>query len=744
MSKPQAPTLTTHGHGFGAGPVFLACTTTILGAIVFLRMGYAVGHTGLLGALAIIIIGHCVTIPTALAVSEIATNRRVEGGGEYFMISRSFGHSIGGTIGVSLFLSEAISIAFYMAAFSQSFTVFDWWFVDTFGFFDTRMIAIPATFLLGLLLVTQGASHGIKVLWVVTSVQFIALLFFFIGGTPEGIDPGPIEWLSDLEGRDAFMMVFAVCFTGFTGLTAGVGLSGDLKDPRKAIPKGILAGVLLSMVVYIFVVVKIAVSVPIEMAAGEQLIMAQIALWAPIVLIGLACSTLTSALGSILVAPRTLQALGKDEFSPWTSFNNFINKGVGIENEPRNATILATLIALLMVSLGSVNSIARIVSMFFMVTYGSLCLISFLEHFAARPAYRPSFKSRWYVSLFGATMCFLLMFLMDPMFASLAVVVLVVLYFVIKSRRSDNDDGVVALFEGVMAQATRYLQIKLQKNEPSDWRPSIIMISDKTFERNVPLQFMFWLSKRYGFGTYIHFIKGRLDNETYQIGEQKLNQLLADPVIKGSNLYIDTMVSPSMFSALAQTLQVPGVSGVENNTILFDFSIHDEPEVLKQILDGCNLASATGINRLVLRHGDNFFGSRRAIHIWLTWHDYKNASLMILLAYILLAHSDWEDAEISIFAAYPDSETDDRTAQLLTMVEEGRIPISPKNLEIIPTTDRSDFQQLVGERSANADLVIMGFTDARMNKLGEEIFQRHPKLRDVLFVNAQEDIFIES
>jgi len=115
------------GYGFGTSPVFLAAISTILGAILFLRFGYAVGNAGALGTIFIILIGHAITIPTALAIAEIATNLKVEGGGEYYIISRSFGVMIGGTIGISLYLSQAISVAFYLIAFSQAFTpLFDW------------------------------------------------------------------------------------------------------------------------------------------------------------------------------------------------------------------------------------------------------------------------------------------------------------------------------------------------------------------------------------------------------------------------------------------------------------------------------------------------------------------------------------------------------------------------------------------------------------------------------------------
>ena len=111
----------------GTWPVFLTAISTILGAILFLRFGYSIAHVGLVNTLLIILIGHMVTIPAALAVAEIATNQKVEGGGAYFMISRSFGLNIGGTIGITLFLSQAISVAFYIIAFTVSIRgLLDW------------------------------------------------------------------------------------------------------------------------------------------------------------------------------------------------------------------------------------------------------------------------------------------------------------------------------------------------------------------------------------------------------------------------------------------------------------------------------------------------------------------------------------------------------------------------------------------------------------------------------------------
>src|SRR5690606_16396001 len=107
---------------FGTAPVFFTAISTILGAVMFLRFGFAVGNVGLIGTIAIILIGHAVTIPTALAIAEIATNQKVEGGGEYYIISRSFGLVIGASIGIALYFSQAISVAFYIIAFAEAFS----------------------------------------------------------------------------------------------------------------------------------------------------------------------------------------------------------------------------------------------------------------------------------------------------------------------------------------------------------------------------------------------------------------------------------------------------------------------------------------------------------------------------------------------------------------------------------------------------------------------------------------------
>ena len=414
---------TVRTRELGTAPVFLTAISTILGAIMFLRFGYSVGHVGLLGTMVIIAMGHLVTIPTAMAIAEIATNQKVEGGGSYYIISRSFGITIGAAIGVALYFSEAISVAFYAIAFAEAFRPVYTYLNEIYGYAlsDPRFVSIPGVLLLGILVLTRGARLGVRVLYIIVGILFLSLAMFFLGDT--GYTPsGAVDlWTGRVNSPDAFFLVFAIIFPAFTGVTAGVGLSGDLKRPRRSIPLGTLSAAITGMVVYLFIAWKLAVSASPADLATDQLIMSRIALWGPIIPIGLGCATFFSALGSILVAPMTLQALGHDGSFPGKGFNKWISGGRGETGEPHNGTLLTVAIALFFVVVGDVNFVARIISMIFMVTYGAVCLISILEHFAADPSYRPSFRSRWYLSLVGAAACIWLMFKMSPFYAALAI-----------------------------------------------------------------------------------------------------------------------------------------------------------------------------------------------------------------------------------------------------------------------------------------------------------------------------------
>lgn len=731
---------------FGTSAVFFTAISTILGAIMFLRFGYAVANVGFMGTLVIILIGHAVTIPTAMALAEIATNQKVEGGGEYFIISRSFGSVPGAAIGISLFLSQAISVAFYMIAFAQAFNPLFEFIGTMYGFeiTDSRVVSIPALVVMMTIVMKKGATIGMKVLYIVVFFLFAALALFFMGSTEYEHTFSTQRLFQTIDNPDDFFLVFAICFPAFTGMTAGVGLSGDLRDSRRSIPLGTLAATLCGMVVYVAIALKLAVAASPQELAGDQLVMTKIALWGPMILIGLACATVSSALGSALVAPRTLQALGNDRILPLPKLNSWLARGEGDSNEPTNATAVVFVISVVIVMMGDVDFVAQVISMFFMVTYGSICLISFLEHFAADPSYRPVFRSRWYISLFGAFACILLMFKMSTPYAILSIAVMSTIYLVISYTNADRK-GLAVIFQGTIFQVSRMLQVFLQKSrrhEQEDrWRPSVVCISRASFERFDAFDLLRWFSYRFGFGMYIHYITGYLSRSTMDESRDVHKRLVRLADVSHSNIYVDTIVCPSYATALANVVQLPGISGKENNLILFEFSRNTQDH-LEELIDNFRLVASAGFDLCVLGSSDRGFGYRREIHIWLGPHDNRNATLMILMGYIVLGHPDWKKGQIKLFALFPEESLEEERQHLLAMIAKGRLPISPKNVELMvadPSCSRTD---VVRSRSQDADLIIFGLVGDAMLHNKEKVFDGYEGLGNILWVNAQNEINI--
>jgi amino acid transporter len=733
------------GRGtFGTAPVFLTAISTILGAILFLRFGYAVGHVGFVGTLAIIMVGHLVTIPTAMALAEIATNQKVEGGGEYYIISRSFGIVIGAAIGVALFLSQAISVAFYVIAFAEAFDpIFRYIGENYFVVFeDKRIVSAPALLLLAVLILSKGADLGIKLLYFVAGTLFLSLIMFFLGGTNYSGAVSYESLISTVENPHAFFLVFAIVFPAFTGMTAGVGLSGDLKDPRRSIPLGTLAATAVGMFLYVAIAYKLAISAPPDALANDQLVMSRIALWGPMIPIGLACATASSALGSALVAPRTLQALANDGIFPSQRLNHWLGSGKGRRKEPVKAAMVVFALAGIFVVIGDVNVVAQIISMFFMVTYGSICLISFLEHFAADPSYRPVFRSRWFFSLLGAVMCLWLMFKMSTPYATLAIVVMFCLYLGI-SWSNPHRRGLAMIFQGAIFQVSRQLQVFLQKSnkiqEDDRWRPSVVCISSDSFKRLAAFDLLRWISYRYGFGTYLHHIKGYLSRSTSDETQATLRRLVKLAGISSSNVYVDTMVSPSYTSAICQAAQLPGISGKENNMILLEFARRD-PVGLVDIIDNYQLVAASNFDVCILGSCDRGFGYHNEIHIWITAADYDNASLMILLGYIILGHPQWKNGEIKLFAIFPEEELEQRRKGMMSLASSGRLPISAKNIDLIPVKHGVRKRQVINEKSRDADLTIVGFVDKMLRHERLSLFDDYDEIGNILWVNTRKEI----
>lgn len=594
---------------------------------------------------------------------------------------------------------------------------------------------------LSIIILKKGADMGVKMLYIVVVILFLSLVLFFLGKTE--FSAAHSFSLFDLEARnfDDFFVVFAIVFPAFTGMTAGVGLSGDLKNPSKAIPLGTTLGTVSGMIVYFFIVYKLASSASIEDLTGNQLIMAKIALGGSFVIpLGLAASTISSAIGSIMVAPRTLQALAGDRSFPAKWMNRFLSKGKGETNEPYNATLVTVVIAFVFVAMGNVDSVAEIISMFFMVTYGSLCLISFLYHFGASPSYRPSFRSRWYISLVGFVTAVWVMFKINSLYAFAAIVLIILLYIYISSYHK-NRKGLVSIFSNALMQMNRSLQVYLQQSRKSrisqEWRPSAICISKDSFERDGAFRLLNWISHRFGFGTYIHLIVDYYSKSVHKESQVILKKLIDQYTEEKSHVYMDTLISPSYTSAIAQTIQLPGISGMENNMIILEYD-RANPVNLTDIIDNYSLINAGNFDVCILGSSKRQINFKNGIDVWLRSVDYENSHLMILLSFIIQGHPDWKKGNIRIFEICKPGKISETRKELEELIVIGRLPITSKNIEIIEGHDDKDFRDEINEKSENAGLTIIGFTGELLKYKGKALFEGYDKLGEIVFVNASE------
>ena len=336
-------------------------------------------------------------------------------------------------------------------------------------------------------------------------------------------------------------------------------------------------------------------------------------------------------------------------------------------------------------------------------------------------------------------MCFYLMFSMNPGYALGSLGLMAIIYFIINRVNEDNS-GLAKIFQGVIFQLSRTLQIFIQKAETKeqDWRPSVICIARHAFERTSDFDLSRWMCHRYGFGTYIHFIQGYLSKETHTQAEKDLLELIKIASEVQSNVYMDTMISPSYTTAIAQALQLPSISGKEGNMFLFEFS-RQQPAELIEIINNVQLVKAANYDLCILSTSEKGFGFKLEIHIWVTQSDYENANLMILMSYIIMGHPDWKNANIKIYAIFPNHEAEQQRKMLINLAKEGRIPISPNNIRIITKKEDTNRKEIIQHTSKAADLVIIGFRIEAIRQLGEDNFMGFGGLANVLFVNAREE-----
>ncbi|OQB84988.1 MAG: Amino acid permease [Planctomycetes bacterium ADurb.Bin126] len=679
--------------------VFTPSILTILGVIMYLRFGWVVANAGLVGALIIVVLCSSIALITALSASAVATNMRLGTGGEYYLISRSLGLTIGGAIGIPLFLCRTFSVTLYCYGLAEAIAMF----------WPAHWGAPPVPWLAaGFVLATTaiaGKSASLSLQLQLPLMVLVGLSLVALGG---GVLGGPLrtpQWLGDadrLVAAGGFWTVLAVYFPAVTGFTAGIGMSGDLRDPQRSIPLGTLSAVGAGAAIYMLVPVLLAVSAVLnpellgDINPQSPPVWTRVA-WLGAVLIypGMWAAILSSAFGSVLNGARVLQALARDGLAPRRL------ERTSRTGQPTVATWVGGAIALSAVALGNLNTVATVVTVFFLTLYMIINLVAAAERLVRDPSYRPTIRVPWWVSLVGVGGAMAVMFLINPVACVAALVLELVLWLYLRRRVYQASWGDV--WTGAWASLVRLglHQLTQRIRSPRSWRPHILLFADRLEERLALVRLASAFNQEHGLLTVCEVMTGRPEDRR-QAAEQR-EQTMADLLgQEGILAFAEVDVVEKYETGLIDIAQANGVGTLRSNTIAFgwpgDLARTEAQLRVLRTLD--RLGKAT----LIIHPGPHPPRHQR-IDIW--WRGkQRNGDLMLLLAHLLRLNPLWRGAEIVLRSiVMREDSREDMERSLSDLIHSVRIQA---RASVHVRDDDKPISRIVQDTSRHADLVFIG------------------------------------
>jgi len=707
--------------------VFTPSILTILGVIMYMRLGWVVGQAGLINTIIIILLAHVISLSTGLSISSIATDKKIRAGGIYYILSRSMGLPMGGAIGISLFVGTALSISLYLIGFAESFLSIDpiREFLGLSQDLDGYRIVGSAAILILVVIAFISTSLAIRTQYYILGAIVLSLVSITVGlFINTGFEPETISITPAREGLP-LAAIFAIFFPAVTGFTAGIAMSGDLKDPKKSIPLGTMAAIAVGFVVYVLLAIAFAVFVDRDILLNDTNFLLQIAWIAPLVIAGIWGATLSSAMGGILGGPRILQAASVDRITP-----KIFGKGYGINNEPRNALIFIFLIAEGGILIGELNVIAGIVSMFYLASYGVINIAYFLERWASAD-FRPTFKINKYIGLIGFVAAFGVMFQLDMISMIAAVIIIAGIYFYLKRKQLKLEFGDV--WQSVWSSLMRTALQRMDNTEEVErnWQPNIILFSGGTKKRPYLLELGKSLVGRHGVLSNFDLT----ENKDAKVLFPKAKQSLPGEVSE-KGVFTRRQTVKDVYEGIEMIARTYGFSGIEPNTIMMGW--------IRQSKQPARFASMLNtlydLDQNILLVGydkEAGFGDYKTVDIW--FRDKSNlGSLALALSKLLLLSPQWENAKIRVLIENAHNERSEsiiRKAEniLEKMRVDGVVKVLNNQIEQRP------FYKLVEDESKNTDLVFLRippFIKGGENKFVEETTNLLTKIGTVVLIRA--------
>jgi len=694
------------------GGVFTPSILTILGVIMFMRTGFVVGQAGIFFALLILVLSKSITTLTSISISAVSTNTPVAGGGAYFLISRALGPESGGAIGLALFSAQAISVPFYILGFTEAM-------VRTFPDAACHFQRIALLTTLMLFIVSYvGAKWAIKTQYLIMAILGVSILTF-LGGSLLNFDGKLFQqnWVpTSMDTGIPFWEVFAIYFPAVTGIMAGVNMSGDLKDPGRSIPRGTLAAVGVGFLIYcsqILICGGAQTRSQLLDASFETLRNQALFGMGFFVVAGVFAATLSSAIGSFLGAPRVLQAVARDGVIP--SLHLFA-KGSTRGDEPHRALWLTFGLSIAIIFWtgndaqgGAFNVLASIVTMFFLYTYGLVNLAAFAESFADNPSFRPRFRFyHWIPSMIGAIACGATAFLIDPLAAIIAAVVLFILYATLRRKVLKVNFGDARWGFLYSRLRSNLLILARTPTHAKNWRPTLLVLTGNPETRLTMTNYALWIGESRGLVTLARVLVGDI-KEIGHLRKKAIEQLNHFLVENDFDAMSSVVITKNLDEGLTALIQGHPISPLKPNIVLMGWS--SDPERCNSFVHHMSIAQVFGMSLILLKDSGLPRGRLgRRIDIW--WRGKENGSLMVLLAHLLTLNWEWSDAEIRLIRLIQDEAGREPAGHALReLIQAARV-----QARVDVLVSEAPFKEVLHRHSRDASVVLLGFNVPEENE----------------------------
>jgi solute carrier family 12 (sodium/potassium/chloride transporter), member 2 len=676
--------------------VYLPCMVTIIGVVVYLRLGWVVANTGLTGALTILALGIGIAFLTVLSISAIATNMRVGGGGAYFIISRALGLEAGAAIGLPLYIAQVLGIAFFLAGFAET--------IQHFFPFPSWSLSLTALVLL-FVVVNISTSLAMRMQAFILGLLTISFISFFLGVSNFQAGDYPVQ---SLMSEASFWQVFAVFFPACTGIIGGIALSGELKDPKVSIPRGTIGSILTAFILLGAIIIALYAYVPRAVLLSDTLIMQKAAAIPLLVTLGIWGATISSAMNNLVGAPRTVKALAEDRILP-----QWVGRESGKTREPRVASFTTFILAGASIFIGDVNTLASLLTMFFLTAFGAVNLIAGLEGLVGNPSWRPSFRTPWQLSIVGALLSLMAMLMINPGAAFTAIIACVVIYLYMRKRGvnahwNDMRKSLLSFF----ARASIYRMEEFEE-DPKTWRPHIMVFSGSPSSRMYLVELAESISHGKGFMTICTVLSTEQTEKKLKSFQRSIQEFLAKKQIAA---LVKVVHSEDYFNAANQLVRYYGLGTAVPNTFIFGETTHEENFIpFAKMIKNIHLSHK---NILIVREDHREVvplrprGKNKRIDVW--WGRIgDNASFSLTVAYMLQNSQEWMGAQLVLKSLVTSEEEKAGVYQaLLQFIADSRTDIE---VELYVIKEGGDVMSNIRRFSEDADLVFIG-----MRPPGEE------------------------